>query len=150
MKITYIGGGNMASAMIGGMLSQGFSSDDIHVVEPDASKRAELAQQYGISCSTPDEALPVSQAIIFAIKPQQFRAVAQSILPKLNTALVISIAAGIRARDHQPMARWLSTHCSRDAQYSGFSSSGDFWGVCHRTRDRYRQNLNDAHFSVYW
>ncbi|QZA81926.1 pyrroline-5-carboxylate reductase [Deefgea piscis] len=105
MKITYIGGGNMASAMIGGMLSQGFKGQDIHVVEPDAGKRVELAQQYGISCSAPDEALPASQAIIFAIKPQQFRTVAQSILPQLNHALVISIAAGIRAAT---ISQWLA------------------------------------------
>ncbi|MGL4994912.1 MAG: pyrroline-5-carboxylate reductase family protein, partial [Deefgea sp.] len=76
MKITYIGGGNMAAAMIGGMLAQGFTGSEIHVVEPDANKRQELSTQYGISTSAPDEALPASQAIVFAIKPQQFRSVA--------------------------------------------------------------------------
>ena len=104
MKISYIGGGNMASAMIGGMLSQGFSGEDIHVVEPDAEKRAQLETQYGISTGAPDAPLPASQAIIFAIKPQQFRAIASALLPQLGDALVISIAAGIRA---DSISKWL-------------------------------------------
>ncbi|WP_027468411.1 pyrroline-5-carboxylate reductase [Deefgea rivuli] len=105
MKITYIGGGNMAAAMIGGMLSQGFTGNEIHVVEPDANKRQELSTQYGISTSAPDEALPASLAIVFAIKPQQFRSVAAQVLPQLNDALVISIAAGIRA---ETISKWLN------------------------------------------
>ena len=104
MKITYIGGGNMAAAMIGGMLSQGFTSSEIHVVEPDANKRSELMAKYGISTSSPDDTLPASLAIIFAIKPQQFRNVAAGILPQLNAALVISIAAGIRT---ETISQWL-------------------------------------------
>ncbi|WP_047394600.1 pyrroline-5-carboxylate reductase [Chitinibacter sp. ZOR0017] len=107
MTITFIGGGNMATAMIGGMLSQGFSSQDIHVIEPDAGKRAELTQQYGISTSAPGEAFPASEAVLFAVKPQQFKAVTAEVLPHLGNALVISIAAGIRV---DTLSRFLQGH----------------------------------------
>ncbi|SMC24467.1 pyrroline-5-carboxylate reductase [Andreprevotia lacus DSM 23236] len=104
MKISFIGGGNMAAAMIGGMVKQGFAGTDIHVVEPDAAKRAELAQQFGISTGSPDEALPASTAVIFAVKPQQLRSVAAALAPQLAGSLVISIAAGVRA---DTLGRWL-------------------------------------------
>lgn len=107
MIITFIGGGNMATAMIGGMLAQGFSGNEIHVVEPDAAKRQALTQQYGIGTSAPGEALPASTAILFAVKPQQFKAVTAEVLPQLGNALVISIAAGIRI---DTLSKFLAGH----------------------------------------
>ncbi|WP_373974584.1 pyrroline-5-carboxylate reductase [Chitinibacter sp. SCUT-21] len=107
MIITFIGGGNMATAMIGGMLAQGFSSEQIHVVEPDAGKRVELTQQYGIQTSAPGEDIPNSTAILFAVKPQQFKAVTAEVQPHIGDALVISIAAGIRV---DTLSRFLAGH----------------------------------------
>ncbi|WP_348944243.1 pyrroline-5-carboxylate reductase [Chitinibacter sp. FCG-7] len=107
MIITFIGGGNMATAMIGGMLAQGFSGSEIHVVEPNEAKRAELTAQYGISTSAPGEAIPASTAILFAVKPQQFKAVTAEVLPQIGNALVISIAAGIRV---DTLSRFLDGH----------------------------------------
>ncbi|MBM3116670.1 pyrroline-5-carboxylate reductase [Jeongeupia naejangsanensis] len=104
MRITFIGGGNMATAMIGGMVARGFAGSEIHVVEPDAAKRAQLHADFGVSASAPDEALPPSNAVVFAIKPQQFRTVAEGIAPQLGDALVVSIAAGIRC---DAIGRWL-------------------------------------------
>ena len=107
MKITFIGGGNMAIAMIGGMLQQGFTATQIHVVEPDHSKREQLTTTWGISCSDPQTALPASDAILFAVKPQQLHSVASALGSQINGALVISIAAGIRS---DTLAQWLGNN----------------------------------------
>ncbi|GLS04587.1 pyrroline-5-carboxylate reductase [Chitiniphilus shinanonensis] len=106
-KITFIGGGNMASAIIGGLISRGTPAGDVHVVDPDAAKLAELATRYGVHGGSPDEALPASDVLVLAVKPQQLKAVARQLAPALGDALVISIAAGIRA---DSLSRWLGGH----------------------------------------
>ncbi|AZN36887.1 pyrroline-5-carboxylate reductase [Iodobacter ciconiae] len=107
MKITFIGGGNMAIAMIGGMIKQGFTAAQIHVVEPDALKREQLGTSLGVSTSDPETAIPQSDAILFAVKPQQLQAVAKSVQKQINGALIISIAAGIRV---DTLSQWLNTY----------------------------------------
>jgi pyrroline-5-carboxylate reductase len=104
MKITFIGGGNMATAMIGGMVARGFSASQIHVVDPSEDRQRELASQFGVSCALPGVALPVSDAVVFAVKPQQLRQVVNELKPYIGNALLISIAAGIRA---ESLAQWL-------------------------------------------
>jgi len=105
MHITFIGGGNMANALIGGMLGQGFATTDIRVVEPNAETAEKLRAQYGVTVygEAGTEAL-ASDLIMLAVKPQQMRAVAAAVAPQLRTQLVVSIAAGIRAAD---LSRWL-------------------------------------------
>lgn len=105
MKITFIGGGNMANALIGGMLSQGFGKTDIRVVEPNADTAAKLRTQYGVSvhAEAGAEAL-AGDLIVLAVKPQQLRPVAAGIAPYLESQTIVSIAAGVRAAD---VARWL-------------------------------------------
>ena len=104
MKITFIGGGNMAGALIGGMTQQGFKPDQLHVVEPDVARRAQLEAQYQISTSAPDADRAASDVVIFAVKPQQLRGVAQTALQDGQQPLIISIAAGVRA---ETLTRWL-------------------------------------------
>jgi pyrroline-5-carboxylate reductase len=102
MKITFIGGGNMASALIAGLAGK-----DIHVVDPNPDALARLTAQYGVSTSTAiDGAVAASDVIVLAVKPQQMREVAAALLPQLAAAqpLILSIAAGIRGAD---LARWL-------------------------------------------
>ena len=93
MKITFIGGGNMASALIGGMIKRGFHAEQIHVVEPEAERRQQLEQEFAISTAAPEAALPKSDAILLAVKPQQLRDIAQNITGQIGNALIISIAA---------------------------------------------------------
>lgn len=107
MKITFIGGGNMATAIIGGMVKRGFTADEIHVVDPEATRREYLSKEYGISTGAPGEALPKSDAIVFAVKPQQLRAVAEEVKASVSNALVITIAAGIRVGT---LSAWLDGH----------------------------------------
>ena len=103
MKIAFIGGGNMASALIAGLAGK---VDAIHVVDPNPEQLARLAAQYPVSTAGAiDGAVAVADVIVLAVKPQQMREVAAALLPQLaGTPLILSIAAGIRAAD---LARWL-------------------------------------------
>jgi pyrroline-5-carboxylate reductase len=104
MKICFIGGGNMATALIGGLLGKGFSSAEICVVEISAENRARLQRDFAVRVfESTAEGIIGSQIIIFAVKPQQLRAVAQELATSLSGQLLISIAAGIITTD---LARW--------------------------------------------
>lgn len=108
MKITIIGGGNMATALIGGMLKRGYAASNIQVVELNQNTCVCLHEEFSVRAT--DELVPAvehSQVLMLAVKPQQLREVALQIAPILKHQLVISIAAGIRARD---IARWIGSH----------------------------------------
>lgn len=103
-RICFIGGGNMARALIGGLKNNGYPMSDIHVIEPDAEKRAQLQADFSVHVT---EQLPiVSQAeiVVLAVKPQQLRDLSIFLGSLLHKQLLISIAAGIRAQD---IGRWL-------------------------------------------
>jgi pyrroline-5-carboxylate reductase len=104
MNICFIGGGNMATALIGGLLGKGFTAQKISVVEINAGSRAQLQRSFAVrAVDTVAEGITGSQVIIFAVKPQQLREVATQLAPLLSGQLLISIAAGIRAVD---LSRW--------------------------------------------
>ncbi len=110
MKITFIGGGNMAAALIGGLLGKRHAAGDIGVVEPQSEARARLAAQFGVACADSVEAAsPLGQAVVLAVKPQQMRTAARSLQPLLKRELVITIAAGIRLVD---LSRWLGGYAT--------------------------------------
>ncbi len=105
MNITFIGGGNMANALIGGLLGRGLAADDIRVVEPNAATAQALHARYGVAVyPEPSPEALASEVVVLAVKPQQMREVATTLAPRLGDALVISIAAGIRTGD---LSRWL-------------------------------------------
>lgn len=104
MNICFVGGGNMATALIGGLLGQGFAAAKISVVEINADNRARLQREFSVrAVENLAAGVAGSQVILFAVKPQQLREVAQTLAPLLSGQLLISIAAGIRAVD---LARW--------------------------------------------
>ncbi len=107
MTICFIGGGNMANALIGGLLKRDFTAAQLRVVEINADNRARLQNEFEV-LSSADMATGVagSKVVVLAVKPQQLREVATQLAPLLDKQLVISIAAGIRASD---IARWLGT-----------------------------------------
>lgn len=107
MKLAFIGGGNMAAALIGGMLKQGFAAHDIAVAEIDPERCAWLHQQFGVAAGERIADLAAADVIVLAVKPQQMREVLRG-LPALRlNQLMLSIAAGIRAKD---ISRWLHGH----------------------------------------
>jgi pyrroline-5-carboxylate reductase len=109
MKILFVGGGNMAAALIGGLIKRGSAVQDIAVVDPSSSQRESLATRFGVDCLPAAEPAVVSQAglIVLAVKPQQMRLAAASMTPAIADQLVISVAAGIRIAD---VSRWLGGH----------------------------------------
>ena len=108
MKITFLGGGNMANALIGGLLANGFAASDLAVIELSPENRERLAETYGVRCyAAADAAALACDVLLLAVKPQQMRAACAPLLPWLKNQLVISIAAGLRLAD---LARWLGGH----------------------------------------
>jgi pyrroline-5-carboxylate reductase len=107
MKIAFIGGGNMAGALIGGLRRAGAVPADLLAVEIDAARRAQLQREFGIAtAAAPDPALAAFDVLVLAVKPQQMKPACAALAPHVERQLVLSVAAGIRARD---LARWLGT-----------------------------------------
>ena len=107
MNICFVGGGNMASALIGGLLKRDFTVAQLRVVEINADNRARMHSEFGVQAVAELEAgVADSEVLVLAVKPQQLHEVAAQLAPLLTGQLLISIAAGIRAAD---LARWLAT-----------------------------------------
>lgn len=107
MKLAFIGGGNMAQALIAGLKSQQFTMPDITVVELNAEKRHHLQQQFGIVATDSLSDAATCETIVLAIKPQQLAAVARTLAPMLKKQLIISIAAGAQLKS---LSGWLNNH----------------------------------------
>lgn len=108
MKITFIGGGNMADALIGGLLRKGFAAQDLRVVEIDAGAQRRLEDKYGVPCfNKPRDAVRDGDVVVFAVKPQHLREAAAKSGLADNANLVISIAAGVRLAN---LSKWLKGH----------------------------------------
>jgi len=106
--ITFIGGGNMASAIAGGLIARGRPARDIAFVDPVDAQRAKLeaampgARTYA---TTSAQAVEGASIVVLAVKPQQMTEACGALAPHVaHVPVVLSIAAGTRSRD---IARWL-------------------------------------------
>ena len=97
----------MATALIGGLLQQGFQPGDLRVVEVAEEARDRLQKQFGVAAVACVDGSIAEDVVLLAIKPQQMCAVAKGLRASLRGQLVISVAAGIRTAD---LGRWLGGH----------------------------------------
>ncbi|MDQ6618539.1 MAG: pyrroline-5-carboxylate reductase [Pseudomonadota bacterium] len=110
MSTAFIGGGNMAGALIGGLVGRGVAPDAIRVVEPSSGQRQVLESRYpGLqvgSCVDEVGDLARSELIVMAVKPQQMRDALRPLVPLLGVSqpVIVTIAAGVRL---ETIHRWL-------------------------------------------
>ena len=97
-RLAFIGGGNMAAALIGGLTKRGLPRERIVVADPSREQLDRLVRDFGITAAPDnDSAVSGAEVVILAVKPQQMRGAALALAPQLEKSnpLVISIAAGI-------------------------------------------------------
>ena len=107
IPIAFIGGGNMARSLVGGLIADGVPAAQLQVAEPDAARRAALERDFGIRVTADNAAAATAaRVVVLAVKPQAMPGVARELARPLagRAALALSIAAGIRSTD---LARWL-------------------------------------------
>jgi len=105
MHIVFVGGGNMAAALIGGLLAAGRAAAEVSVIELDPQRCDWLTRQFGVAAATaPGPSQRQADALVLAVKPQQMREACEAVRPHLASPLVVSIAAGTRSAD---IGRWL-------------------------------------------
>jgi pyrroline-5-carboxylate reductase len=110
VKVTFVGGGNMGAAIIGGLVARGFAATDITVIEPGAAARDSLASRFGVAVrEAAGPGMAAADALVLAVKPQHMRDAVQPLLPLAPATLVVTIAAGIRIAD---LSRWLGGHAA--------------------------------------
>lgn len=108
MKISFIGGGNMAAALIGGLANKVTAGKNVHVVDINADALQNLSTRFGVTTAQHiDATIAQSDIIVLAVKPQQLKDVVKQLTPHVDKQLVLSIAAGIRIAD---IARWMGGH----------------------------------------
>lgn len=106
-SICFIGAGNMAQSLIGGLIASGYDKQNISATDPTEAQRNSVTQTFGIQCFADNEqAISQADIIVLAVKPQILESVCESISDSVQakSPLIISVAAGIRSDD---INRWL-------------------------------------------
>jgi pyrroline-5-carboxylate reductase len=105
-QIGFIGGGNMAASLIGGLIADGWPADKIHVSDPDHGRRELLHSRFSVHSHDDNIAtVQATDVLVLAVKPQSMSAVVRPLAAAIaqKQALLITIAAGINLTD---LSRW--------------------------------------------
>ena len=111
-RLAFIGAGNMARSLIGGLIADGWNPDSISVSDPDSGQLAMLTNRFPVHTDSENNSIAEnSDVVVLAVKPQVIQEVAEGLSATVQkqVPLVISIAAGIRSTDLQ---RWLGGNCA--------------------------------------
>ena len=105
-RIAFIGGGNMATSLAGGLIAAGTIPASIIVAEPDADRRAHLSKQFNVATTANNLETLLQDVVVLSVKPQLMQTVCRQLAESANVKnpLYVSIAAGIRTAD---ITRWL-------------------------------------------
>ena len=107
-SIGFIGGGNMADSLIGGLINAGYSAAGITVSEPDEARLQTLKERFKVKVSLDNNETLNCEIIILSVKPQLLKTVCLQLdRNKINNSLFISIAAGVKSTD---INRWLNNN----------------------------------------
>ena len=107
LNLAFIGGGNMARSLIGGLVQKGCDPRRISVADPSAEQRALLTQRFPVQATADNRAAAEgADLLVFAVKPQMLRAAAEGLADsvRIKRPLIVSIAAGINEPD---LRTWL-------------------------------------------
>lgn len=105
--IGFIGAGNMARSLAGGLLQNGWPKEAVILADPNAEQRRTIAEALGVTALADNNAVAQqADVLVLAVKPQALKAVSQNLQAAVRAKrpLIISIAAGVRTQD---LARWL-------------------------------------------
>ena len=111
-RLAFIGAGNMARSLIGGLIADGWNPDSISVSDPDSGQLTMLTNRFQVHTDTENNSIAEnSDVVVLAVKPQVIQEVAEGLSATVQkqVPLIISIAAGIRSTDLQ---RWLGGNCA--------------------------------------
>jgi len=106
-KICFIGAGNMAQSLIGGLIASDYPKDKLMATDPNADIQKIIIEQFGIDCiSDNHQAIAQSDIVVLAVKPQILQNVCQNIAESIQAQkpLILSVAAGIKC---EAIERWL-------------------------------------------
>lgn len=100
-KLLFIGGGNMARSIIGGLLADGYAAEKIQVVDPAEDASSYLSGMGVAVYKQAGDVIAAAEVVIFAVKPQMLKSVAEELATDIqqNKPLIVSVAAGVRSGD---------------------------------------------------
>jgi pyrroline-5-carboxylate reductase len=107
LNICFLGGGNMASAMIRGLVSKNYPPLLLRVIESDSKKRLEIKTKFNISSEAEFKRINADEIIVLAVKPQQTESLLKSISHEISQQIILSIAAGIQIKS---IEKWTKGH----------------------------------------